>query len=90
MMKAAPINSERGHVGSTMASLVAIAATVATAIGISAESHVVQIIGVSLFGLTMLMALQVPHWWQRKIYRRIDRIADESDPERREDFVIEL
>jgi hypothetical protein len=88
MVKA--LHSERGHVGSTVASLVAIAATIVTAIDIGASSHVVQIVGVSLLGLTIVMALQVPHWWLRKLYRRIDRITDETDPDRHEEFRFEL
>jgi hypothetical protein len=84
------LNSERGHVGPTTASLVAIGATVVTAVGISSTSHALEIIGVALFGFALVAALQVPHWWLRKIYRRLDRITDESDPDRHERFRIEL
>jgi hypothetical protein len=56
----AVLNSERGHVGSTVPSLVAVAATIVTAIGIGRDSHVVEIIGVVLFGLTMAAAIQAP------------------------------
>ena len=86
----ATLNSERGHVGPTTASLVAIAATIVTAIGIGTDSDVVEIVGVGLFGLCLVAAFQIPHWWLRKIYRRIDRITDESDPDRREEFRFEL
>ncbi len=84
------LNSERGHVGPTTASLLAIAAMIVASIGIGVESKIVEIAGVVLFGLTLLAALQVPHWWLRKIYRRIDRITDETDPDRHEEFRFEL
>ena len=84
------LGSERGHVGPTTASLIAIGATVVTAIGISSRSHAAEIIGVALFGVALVVAFQIPHWWLRKIYRRIDRITDESDPDRHEGFRYEL
>jgi hypothetical protein len=84
------LNSERGHVGPTTMSLVAIAATIVTAVGLSSESHVVEIIGVAMFGACLVAAFQIPHWWLRKIYRRIDRITDDSDPDRHEEFRFEL
>ena len=84
------LNSERGHVGPTTASLVAIAATIVTIVGITSDSDIVEIIGVGLFGLGLVAAFQIPHWWLRKIYRRIDRITDETDPDRHEEFRFEL
>jgi hypothetical protein len=82
--------SEHGHVGPTTMSLVAIAATIVTAIGIGADSDAVEIVGVGLFGLALVAAFQIPHWWLRKIYRRIDRITDENDPDRHDNFRFEL
>lgn len=84
------LNSERGHVGPTTASLLAIGATIAAAIGIGIESKTVEIIGVALLGTALVAAMQVPHLWLRKIYRRIDRITDETDPDRHEGFRYEL
>jgi hypothetical protein len=61
-----------------------------TAIGIGRDSHLVEITGVVLFGLTMAAAIQAPHLWLRKVYRRLDRITDEKDPDRHEGFRVEL
>lgn len=30
----------------------------------------------------IVLATQVPHLWMRKVYRRIDRITDSSDPDK--------
>ncbi|HYM16812.1 MAG TPA: hypothetical protein VEZ14_14765 [Dehalococcoidia bacterium] len=83
-------HSERGHVGSTTATLLAIAATVVLAVGLGKDSHAVEITGVILFGAAFVLATQVPHLWLRKMYRRLDRITDESDPDRHAGFRIEL
>jgi hypothetical protein len=83
------LRSEQGHVGSSVGSLVGIAAAVVAAIGISADSDITEIVGVGLFGLAIVLATQVPHLWLKKIYRRIDRITDESDPDRHEGFRLE-
>ena len=84
------LSSQRGHVGPTTASLVAVGAAIVTAIGVTSESHVVEVFGIALFGLGLVAAFQIPHWWLRKIYRRIDRITDDTDPDRHEEFRFEL
>lgn len=74
--------SERGHVGPWAATIFAIAAAIVAAIGIGNDSDGVQIVGVALFALAIIFATQVPHYWMRKVYRRIDRITDSSDPDK--------
>lgn len=84
------LNSERGHVGPTVASLVAIAAGIVGSLGIGFESKAMQIVGVGLFAFAIVAATQVPHLWIRKVWRRVDRMTDESDPDRHTSFRIEL
>ncbi|MBF6600001.1 MAG: hypothetical protein IVW36_05790 [Dehalococcoidia bacterium] len=82
--------SERGHAGSTLSGLAAVIATIVTAVAIGGGWTALEIAGVILFGLALLGATQVPHLWLRKVYRRLDRITDESDPDRHEEFRIEV
>ena len=74
--------SERGHVGPGVAAALAVAAAVVAALGIHGGSDTLGIIGVALFGAAIVVGTQVPHLWLRKLYRRIDRITDESDPDK--------
>ncbi len=76
------LKSEQGHVGPTLSSVCAIAAVVVASIGIGVDSKVTEIIGVALFGMAIVGATQVPHLWIRKVWRRIDRITDDTDPDR--------
>jgi hypothetical protein len=74
--------SERGHVGPGVASLLGVAGAVVAAIGIHGGSETTEIIGVALFGAAIVVGTQVPHLWLRKTWRRIDRITDETDPDK--------
>ena len=76
------IASERGHVGPTVSGILGIAAAVVASIGIHGGSDTLEIIGVALFGAAIVGATAVPHLWLRKVWRRIDRITDESDPDK--------
>jgi len=73
---------ERGHVGTTLAAALGIAGAACAAIGIHGGSETTEIVGVALFGAAIVLGTAVPHLWLRKIYRRIDRITDESDPDK--------
>ena len=84
------LGGEQGHIGPTVAGLTGIAAGVVAAIGIGIDSKLMEIVGVGLFSLAIFGATAVPHLWLSKIYRRIDRITDESDPDRHEEFRFEL
>lgn len=75
-------NAERGHVGPGLAAALAIAAAVVAAIGIHGGSDTMEIVGMALFGAAIVFGTQVPHLWLRRLYRRIDRITDESDPDK--------
>ncbi len=74
--------SERGHVGPGVAAAVAIAGVWFAAVGIHGGSDTTEIIGVAMLGAAIVIGTQVPHLWLRKLYRRIDRITDESDPDK--------
>ena len=84
MSKRKPIvsPSESGHFGAGGASTLGIAAAIVTGIGISGDSDITQIVGVALFGAAIVLATQMPHLWMRRVYRRIDRITDSSDPDK--------
>jgi hypothetical protein len=74
--------SERAHVGPGVAAALGVAAAIVAALGIHGGSETMEITGVALFGAAIVVGTQVPHLWLRRLYRRIDRIADESDPDK--------
>jgi hypothetical protein len=74
--------SEHGHVGTTTASIAAIAAGIAASLGIGLDSKALEIVGVGLFSGAIVVGLAAPHLWIRKVWRRLDRITDETDPDR--------
>lgn len=76
------LNSEQGHVGSTVAGLFAIVAGIVASLGIGLESKVVEIVGVCLFAFALVLGTQAVHLWHRKVARRLDRMTDENDPDR--------
>lgn len=76
------LNSEQGHVGPTSASFIAIAAGIVASLGIGFDSKVMEIVGVGLFSGAIVIGLMAPHFWIVKVWRRIDRITDDSDPDR--------
>lgn len=76
------LNSERGHVGSTVGSLIAVAAAIVGSLGIGFDSKVMGIVGVSLFAAAFVIGSQATHLWIGKAFRRLDRLTDDSDPDR--------
>ena len=76
------LNSERGHVGPSLAGMLGIAGAIIAAIGIHGGSDTLEIVGVALFGGAIVLATVVPHLWLRKIWRRIDRMAPDDDPDK--------
>jgi hypothetical protein len=82
MMPLQRLKSEDGHVGPTTASVAAIAAGIVASLGIGFDSKSMEIIGVALFSAAIVVGLAAPHLWIRKVWRRLDRITDDSDPDR--------
>jgi len=76
------LHSESGHAGPWVATLLAIAAAVVAAIGVGSDSDTTTIIGIALFAVAIVASTQVPHYWMRRVYRRLDRITDSSDPDK--------
>jgi hypothetical protein len=76
------VNSERGHVGSTFGSLIGIAAGIVVSLGIGFELKAMEIVGVVLFAGALAIATQSGHLSIGKAFRRLDRLTDDSDPDR--------
>ena len=74
------MTSERGHVGVTVASLLAFAGMIVLAIGLGRGSNTGAVVGAVLLGLGSLIGMQAPHVWLRSVYRRLDKL-DPEDPE---------
>jgi hypothetical protein len=74
--------SERGHVGTTFGSLIGIAAAVVVSLGIAFDWQVAEIVGVMLFAGAFVVATQSGHLASGKVSRRLDRLTDDSDPDR--------
>jgi hypothetical protein len=73
---------EDGHIGSGLASLLALAGMVLLPIGLAGDSDPLAIAGAVLLGLGIIVAVNAPHIWVGRIYRRLDRVAPD-DPDAR-------
>lgn len=71
---------ECGHGGAALASLLGIAAAIVLVVAIAAGSDGLAIAGAILVGLGIVIAVQAPHIWLRRLYTRLDRIQPD-DPE---------
>lgn len=76
------LTSEQGHVGPTLAAAVAIVAGIVASLGIGLDVKALAIVGVGLLSAALVLSTVPPHLWIRKVWRRIDRITDETDPDR--------
>ena len=65
-----------------MSSVMGIAAGIVTALGIGFDMKAMEIVGVGLFAGAIVLSTVAPHLWIRKVWRRLDRITDETDPDR--------
>jgi hypothetical protein len=83
------VTSERGHVGVSVASLLALAGMIVLAIGLGRDSSTVAVVGAVLLGLGSLIGMNAPHIWMRSVYRRLDRVSP-NDPEASKSFRLEF
>ena len=83
------MTSERGHIGVSVASLLALAGMIVLAIGLGRDSNTVAVVGAVLLGLGSLIGMNAPHIWMRSVYRRLDRVSPD-DPEASTSFRLEF
>ena len=83
------MTSERGHVGVSVGSLLALAGMIVLAIGLGGDSNTVSVAGAVLLGLGSLIGMNAPHIWMRSVYRRLDRVSPD-DPEAHKGFRLEF
>ena len=83
------LRSERGHIGVSVASLLALAGMIVLAIGLGRDSNTVAVVGAVLLGLGSLIGMNAPHIWMRSVYRRLDRVSPD-DPEASTSFRLEF
>jgi hypothetical protein len=72
------LNSERGHLGAGLASILALAGTVLLAIGLAADTTALAVVGAIVLGLGTVASVSAPHIWLRSIYRRLDKVDPED------------
>lgn len=82
---------EDGHVGAGLATLLAVVGTVVLAIGLTGSSDAVRVTGAVLMGLAVVVSVNAPHEWVKRLSGRLDR-TNPDDPDARPDvrFRIEL
>lgn len=81
---------EEGHAGAALASLLAVAGTVVLAIGLTGGTDAVRVAGAVLMGLAVLVSVNAPHEWLKRVYKRLDRISPEDPDARLEGMKIEF
>ncbi len=72
------LRSERGHIGVSGASVLALAGMIVLAIGLGRDSSTVSVVGAVLLGLGSLIGMNAPHIWMRSVYRRLDKLDPED------------
>ena len=83
------LQSERGHVGVSLASLLAIAGTALLAVGLGNGTTELAVCGAIVLGIGSLLGMNAPHIWMRSVYRRLDRVSPD-DPEASTSFRLEF
>jgi hypothetical protein len=81
--------SERGHIGNGVASLLGIAGGVLLPIGILADANWLAATGGAILGAGVVVGVNAPHIWVRRVYGRLDRLAPD-DPDARPDTTIRI
>lgn len=76
------LRSEKGHGGAVVATLLAVAGMVLMPIGLTGDSDWLAIAGALCLGLGVVVAVNAPHIWVVRIYRRLDRMSPD-DPDAR-------
>jgi hypothetical protein len=89
MKYAAVFASERGHIGSGVATLLGIAGGALLPIGLLVDSDWLAAAGGAALGLGVVVAVNAPHVWVRRVYGRLDRLAPD-DPDARPDTKIRI
>jgi hypothetical protein len=80
------LQSERGHIGVSLGTTLAVVGTVLLAIGLGNDSNGMSVAGAIVLGLGSLIGMNAPHIWMRSVYRRLDKLDPEdheSLPEKR-------
>jgi drug/metabolite transporter (DMT)-like permease len=80
------LQSERGHIGVTLGSVLAVVGTILLAIGLGNDNNGMSVAGAIVLGAGSLLGMQAPHIWMRSVYRRLDKVDPEdheSMPEKR-------
>ena len=85
------LQSERGHIGVTLGSLLAIAGTVLLAIGLGNGTTELAVTGAIVLGVGSLLGMNAPHIWMRSVYRRLDKVTpDDPDAHPNERFRLQM
>lgn len=83
------LRSEGGHIGSGVASLLGIAGGALLPAGILADAGWLAAAGGAALGLGVIVGVNAPHIWVRRVYGRLDRMAPD-DPDARPDTTIRI
>ena len=85
------LQGERGHVGVSLASLLAIAGTALLAIGLGNGTTELAVCGAIVLGIGSLLGMNAPHIWMRSVYRRLDKVTpDDPDAHPNERFRLQI
>lgn len=73
---------EEGHGGFALTVLLAIAATIVLAVGLTGDGDTLRVAGTVLMGLAIVVGSVAPHEWVKRLSARLDRM-DPQDPDAR-------
>lgn len=75
-------HGEEGHGGAALTVLLAIAATIVLAVGLTGDGDALRVAGSVLMGLAIVVGSVAPHKWVKRLSARLDRM-DPHDPDAR-------
>ena len=73
---------EGGHGGAALTVLLAIAATIVLAVGLTGDGDALRVAGTVLMGAAIVVGSVAPHEWVKRLSARLDRMGPQ-DPDAR-------